>query len=187
MLKTLLSNILGVKLENIQILEGVNGKPYLKQKEVFFNLSHSEDVFVIAITALGQIGVDVEPRNRILDFSKIRDLVFSEDELNSFERLDQDLKQEAIVNLWTRKESFFKALGSGLTSPLKELEVTFVPGSEPVIKKIGWKNDEKENWKMISLDLNGHYIGAISVQTRIEKPILSMLTFENFKELNQFN
>jgi 4'-phosphopantetheinyl transferase len=92
-----------------------------------------------------------------------------------------------MINAWTRKESFFKALGSGLTSPLKELEVNFVSGSEPSIQKIGWGNDEKENWKMISLDINEEYIGVISVQTRLENPVLTELTFENLQERNLFN
>lgn len=187
MLKLLLSKLLGVKTENIEIIEGVNGKPYLKLQDIFFNVSHSCDCFVIAITKLGQIGVDIEPRNRIVEYSKIKNILFSQGELKSFENLENDLRQQAILNLWTRKESFFKALGSGLTSPLKEVDVTFIPGSEPSIEKIGWKENEKDNWKMISLDFNEDYIGAISVQTRIENPILIKLTFENFNELNLLN
>lgn len=186
-LKLLLSNLVGIKTDNLEIYEGVNGKPYLNQKDVFFNVSHSGDCFVIAITHLGPIGIDVEQKNRIMDCSKIKSFLFSESELKLFDCLEQESKQEAMINAWTRKESFFKALGSGLTSPLKELEVNFVSGSEPSIQKIGWGNDEKENWKMISLDINEEYIGVISVQTRVENPVLTELTFENLQERNLFN
>ena len=145
------------------------------------------DCFVIAITHLGQIGIDIEQKNRKLDYSKIKGLLFSESELNLFDDLEQDSKQEAIINAWTRKESFFKALGSGMTSPLKEFEVDFMPGSEPSINKMGWGNDEKENWKMISLDIDKDYIGAISVQSRMGNPLLNKFTFENLKAMKLFN
>ena len=186
-LKCFLSFITGIKIEEIIIYEGVNGKPYLNEKDVFFNVSHSVDCFVIAITHLGQIGIDIEQKNRKLDYSKIKGLLFSESELNLFDDLEQDSKQEAIINAWTRKESFFKALGSGMTSPLKEFEVDFMPGSEPSINKMGWGNDEKENWKMISLDIDKDYIGAISVQSRMGNPLLNKFTFENLKAMKLFN
>ena len=40
---------------------------------------------------------------------------------------------------------------------------------------------------MISLDINDDYIGVISVQTRLENPVLTELTFENLQERNLFN
>jgi 4'-phosphopantetheinyl transferase len=90
---------------------------------------------VIALTRIGAIGIDIELKSRIFNYEKLKQLILSDSEHITFNKLDEEDKQSAFLRCWTRKEAFFKAVGSGLSSPLKELEVTFDNFSEPEILK----------------------------------------------------
>ena len=54
----LLRNVCGVT-DDSQLMYGKNGKPYLKDKSIYFNLSHSGDYVVLAVADY-EVGVDIE-------------------------------------------------------------------------------------------------------------------------------
>lgn len=83
--------------------------------EVDFNLSHSGNMVLAAITRYGRIGVDVE----LMADLHPEDIAVAlrSDEL---ERLQREGK-EALYALWTRKESLVKARGQGLAIDVKDI------------------------------------------------------------------
>lgn len=98
-----------------------HGKPYLKKyPNIFFSISHCDGCAVCAI-ASAKIGVDAE---KIREYRpRVAHRVFSAGELaflNSSESLDHD-----FTMLWTLKESYVKAIGTGLSYPLKSVEFSF--------------------------------------------------------------
>ena len=100
-----------------EIVKTVLGKPYLKEfPGVQFNLSHSGPYGVCAISS-APVGVDVElVRPLRQDVAK---RFFTETEQGW---LTQRPPKEFFY-LWTRKESFSKALGKGLTLPMHSFSV----------------------------------------------------------------
>ena len=89
------------------------GKPYLENSPgIRFNLSHSGYIAMCAISDK-EIGCDVEriesPR---LALAK---RFFSVEEREYLEGLPQDERERAFYDIWTLKESFLKATGTGLT------------------------------------------------------------------------
>lgn len=94
-------------------------KPYFKESNIFFNISHSNDLVVCAINDTYEIGIDVEkitPIN-IVDFkSQMTDLEWQKLFLS-------DNQLEAFFDYWTQKEAIIKAHGMGLSIPLDSFEV----------------------------------------------------------------
>lgn len=103
-------------IEDFSLKYGENGKPYLADNAVFFNLSHSENTVICAVSER-EIGVDAE---KVGDFDmEIARRFFHRDEFELLEKLPtNEEKREMFYRLWTLKESFVKALGKGILTPL---------------------------------------------------------------------
>jgi len=100
------------------------GKPYLsypENPEVCFNLSHSGNLLLIAVTEGEQIGIDVEKNEDNIDFSGIAALVFSAEEQISLSH-SADPFQE-FYELWTAKEAILKSTGLGFSYPSNRFSV----------------------------------------------------------------
>ena len=101
------------KVEKLTFTYGGNGKPYLKDKRVFFNISHSGN-YVICSISESEIGCDVQILSEYKE--RIAKRFFTEEEhkiLNSSENPSED-----FTRLWTLKESVLKKNGEGITGGL---------------------------------------------------------------------
>lgn len=165
-IKSILSRHLEREVTDSEFQYGVNGKP-TALKDAHFNISHTASIFVIAITKTCPVGVDIELLNRKVNVSKVFDLVFSDKEREKFMHLSDAYKQEAFVNLWTRKEAFVKAKGGGMSFPLKAFEVTFTIGEEPKVNNTDWSAMEAKDWTLMSFDLLGGIRGALAFRGKI--------------------
>lgn len=101
-----------------RIRESPYGRPYLDER-VDFNLSHSGQVVVCALTQTGRIGIDVEAIREI-DFGSF-ERYMTPDEWNVIDQSTDPLM--VFFQLWTRKESLIKADGRGLSIPLETISV----------------------------------------------------------------
>ena len=91
------------------------------QDRLEFSLSHSESVALIAVVPGARIGVDVEverPR-RHLDALAARVLAAGD----HADWLDRPASEQlhAFLEQWTAKEAYLKAIGAGITRPLREV------------------------------------------------------------------
>jgi len=102
-----LREILSKYTSDVQFVIGENGKPSLANGAVHFNLSHSGDLAVIAVSD-HEIGVDVE---------QIRDGF-------DYESIMPAANRDEFFRAWTRKEACLKArgLGLGVSEPLPATE-----------------------------------------------------------------
>lgn len=108
----------GVSASLGDIKYGKNGKPYLSESRVCFNISHSGEYVVCAISDEVEIlGVDIEKHKtiNIFDFYNI----WTKEEW----KLIQEEDISTFYKFWTRKEAVIKAEGTGLELPLKEISV----------------------------------------------------------------
>ena len=96
-------------------------KPYLESHpDIHFNISHSGHWVVIAFSDQ-PVGVDVE-KIRKVNLNVARRF-FSEEEKRRLFSLPEKEQLSYFFDLWTLKESFLKAIGTGLTRPLKSFTV----------------------------------------------------------------
>ncbi|MBQ3567236.1 MAG: 4'-phosphopantetheinyl transferase superfamily protein [Oscillospiraceae bacterium] len=103
------------------LVYGEHGKPYLKNiNNVFFNISHCHELGVCTVSDT-EVGIDAENIRKWSPLVPKR--VFSDRENNFLENAEN--KDEAFFRLWTLKESFVKAIGIGISYPLKTCEFLF--------------------------------------------------------------
>lgn len=102
--------------ENVKIIRGDNGKPYVEGRDdLFFNLSHSGDMVICAVAPC-EVGCDVEHRRPAV--SRIASRYFTPEE-QAFVSLDPD----NFFRMWTLKESFLKVTGKGLALGLTDFSI----------------------------------------------------------------
>ena len=120
--------VLGGYLErdpaNLLLEIGEHGRPALSGvTRVEFNITHSEDLALIAITARGPVGVDVESLrtiDRALDLAR---RYLHPNELALVEAAPPAERSTIFLTCWTRKEAVLKSTGVGLTRDTRLLDV----------------------------------------------------------------
>jgi 4'-phosphopantetheinyl transferase len=149
-LRNILAQYLGQAPLQLQIYYGAEGKPALALdstgRSLSFNLSHSEDIAVLALGWDRNIGIDVERIRTDIEYEDIARSHFSTDELMSLRALPPQDRVEGFFLAWTRKEAYLKARGNGLQVPLDSFDVNlkpgeparFVRGVDPQWQIVGW-------------------------------------------------
>lgn len=134
-LRRILSHYLRTPPKDLPIAYGPHGKPQLSGNEINFNLSHSQDVAVIALSANFQIGIDFEKFNPTLDHEALAQRFFTAPERAYIATLPPDRRREGFYQCWTRKEAWMKALGHGLMQPLENFDVSIsLPASSATLR-----------------------------------------------------
>ena len=132
--RTLLRSQLSKRILNVLPHEWVfviddYGKPKLadgfSHLNLHFNLSHSEELVVVALSEGLKLGVDVECIHRPVFNMALAKRYFSKTELVDLIKLTEKQKTRRIAQLWTLKESYLKACGLGIRIPLAKLEFFF--------------------------------------------------------------
>lgn len=104
--------------EKIIIDVSKNGKPFLANSDLYFNVSHSKDTALVVISDV-EIGCDIEKIDIGMDCLRIAKRFYAEDEYEYLLNIDDSKKRAmAFYKLWTMKEAFVKAIGIGLTMEL---------------------------------------------------------------------
>lgn len=169
-LRILLGNYLDQAPESIVFDAIKNGKPFVaNEKNVQFNISHSEDCILLAFVKKNAVGIDVEYTKRPVEVETIARSFFSEEEASSLLALDKSYHKQAFYNCWTRKEAFIKALGNGLAFPLNQFVVSLDSEKRAELLATKWDVKEKEKWVLKSIQLKENYIGAIAIKGKVEK------------------
>jgi len=102
--------------DDISLIYNRYGKPILKKhKEVNFNISHSGS-WVVCAFGHKELGVDIEKIGNVnLQVAK---RFFHELEYDKLQAYDTKNQVDYFFYLWTLKECYIKAIGTGLHTPL---------------------------------------------------------------------
>ena len=162
-LRRLLAAYLDVEARDLTFSYGPNGKPALSgrfERALTFNVSHSQELALVAIARDVEMGVDVEAVRSMDDADDIASRFFSPRESAQLRALPVAVRTGAFFACWTRKEAYLKALGSGLAKPLDEFDVAFAPGETAALFVHG---DELETarWSIRELAPAPGYTGAL--------------------------
>lgn len=117
------------------------GKQYLKNDKIFFNISHSFDYVITAISN-NEIGIDIEKVRQTP--IKIINQFATEKEKEYILSSNKNI-EERIFKIYTLKEAYFKMLGTNLNNIL---EVEFIIENDKIYcndknVKVGFINDIK--------------------------------------------
>lgn len=149
-IRSVLSKYTDIKPEKLCFKRSLHGKPEVSNLGVklSFNLSHTSDIIVCAVTNNADIGIDVERIRFKPSLAKLSETLFNAKEQLDMSSLKGAEQQRRFFDYWTLKESFVKATGAGLREPLNE--VGFIPGetaaSIQYVSKHSCKNKNWHSW-----------------------------------------
>jgi 4'-phosphopantetheinyl transferase len=126
-----------------------------------FNLSHSRDLALVAVTGGSEIGVDLEWVSDAVEVEHVASTVFSPEEIAALGRLPMPQKREAFFNGWTRKEAIVKALGTGLGYPVQQLTVSMAPDEPARLIRSEDAAMDRSEWNLEALFPAPGYVGAV--------------------------
>lgn len=110
----------GISFSEEDVSRGEYGKPYLTEHpEISFNISHAEGI-AACIVSESECGIDCEPVRQYRP--NVMRRTFSESEIALVENAAAEERDLMFFRLWTLKESYIKAIGKGLSFPMKEAE-----------------------------------------------------------------
>ncbi|UNO48757.1 4'-phosphopantetheinyl transferase family protein [Alicyclobacillus acidoterrestris] len=96
------------------------GKPKIRESLGFdFNISHADKMMICGVTRHGMIGVDIEKVTNI-DVSIASEFLTHEE--RHFLMRNGNGNVDDFFRLWTLKEAFVKAIGTGITDDLKAIQ-----------------------------------------------------------------
>ena len=127
MLRQALGEYVNVSPAELTFTYSQYGKPALCGHNLHFNLSHSGDLAVCAISAVTEVGVDVERIREIEDMDALFRSISSAREYSAFRVLPRAERTRAFFETWTRKEACVKATGRGLSTPLADVDASRSP------------------------------------------------------------
>jgi 4'-phosphopantetheinyl transferase len=161
-LRSILAAYLLVPPRALEFISGPRGKPKLApvpgKDSVAFNLSHSHEVAMIAVTRRSEIGVDVEYVKDDFPFEEVARRFFSPAEVATLTRLPSELQRVAFFKCWTSKEAYLKAKGTGLYGKLDEVELLLT--QEHAVRV----NGAVAGWSLGEITISRSYVAAFVLQ-----------------------
>ncbi len=150
--------------KKIQFAYNKYGKPeFADPSPLSFNIAHSEDAIVFGFSKSGPVGIDVEKIKTNFDVLEIARRYFSPAETEALETCSGKDQIRAFYRCWTRKESFIKAKGKGLSFPLDAFTVSLDNDLSARLIATNWKATEKEDWQLFSFVPSEGYLAAATV------------------------
>jgi 4'-phosphopantetheinyl transferase len=151
----------------IQFVAGRNDKPLLADgisaEPVHFNLSHSNEMALVAITAAYPVGIDVEFLRPFNVMSRVAEKVFTPEERAQLDHLGKTDYVSGFYTAWTRKEALIKATGEGLSAALQSIEVALSPDEPPGVRRFG--DDDPTRWRLYDIDAGDRYRAALATRS----------------------
>lgn len=165
-LRELLGKYLNVPGASLEFSYGPQGKPMLagafEGHGIRFNVSHSGELALYAVTVGREVGVDVEYMKDLEEAESIAEHFFSPREVEKLMSLPKEQRHEAFFNCWSRKEAFIKVTGKGVSYGLDKFAVTLAP-DEPA--QLLWvEGIDAANWELYTLDAAEQYKAAVCVE-----------------------
>jgi 4'-phosphopantetheinyl transferase len=170
LVRTTLSRYADVAPHRWRFREGPQGRPEIDgpagAPPLRFNLSHTRGLVALVVTLELDAGVDVErPARRLKDPLALARHGFAPAEQRALERLGASARRELFCHLWTLKEAYVKARGSGILA-LPASRVACEIASDGLIGMSfdGELEDRPEDWQLALLAATGEHRLAVAVR-----------------------
>lgn len=168
LLRMILGSYIGADPKALQFRYSDKEKPSLISENagspVEFNVSHSGTTALLAFARGRALGVDVELMRQDFDHAAIAARFFSEDEQRQLAALAPADRYEGFFRCWTRKEAYIKAVGTGLSLPLHQFDVSLKPGDENALLCTRPDGAEAALWSMRDIPAGDGYVAALCVR-----------------------
>lgn len=165
-MRSVLASYLGCLGHEVCFASDAHGKPILRRethdRRLYFNLTHSRGAVALAVSGGREVGVDVEERQRTVEYLSLAERFFAPAETRYLQALRADHLPEAFFAIWTLKEAFVKGIGRGLSFPLDafafDLEANRLQRFQPLADFVAG------DWHFQQFNLGERHCGALAVQ-----------------------
>jgi 4'-phosphopantetheinyl transferase len=166
-LRKIISTYLALAPCELRFTYNEYGKPAVSDDQndcaLSFNLSHSAELALYAVTMGRDVGIDIEHIREDFATIEIAEQFFSKDEVAEIKSLPMDQRTLGFFNCWSRKESFIKAKGMGVSYILDRFTVSLTPGAPPALLKVDDDEREASQWKVYELSPGAGYVAALVI------------------------
>jgi 4'-phosphopantetheinyl transferase len=163
LVRELLGRATGRAPSSLAFMDGARGKPRLVGSTAaapFFNISHSGDTAVVAL-ATSEIGVDVETIRPVPNLDRLSRRFCSTSEQDWLLARRPVDREAAFLGLWTCKEAYLKAVGSGVAMPLRDV---VVEPAAPRLRAIAGDPNTARGWTLLRADLPEPAVCTVAVR-----------------------
>jgi len=124
LLRHILGRYLALVPHDLRFVEGPHGKPELAgaSSSLRFNLSHSDDLMLLAVTHTRAVGIDLELMRDNMPVETLADYYFEPEAAWGLRLLPPAQRIWKFYELWTSAEARLKAHGAGIAHGLRILE-----------------------------------------------------------------
>lgn len=173
-LRNILGRYLRLTAAKLRFLrEEPHGKPRLADGcgdgRLWFNMSHSDESALFAVTWGREVGVDIERIRPDVAAGRIAERFFASGEVAALRSLPESEQPKAFFRCWTRKEAYLKATGRGLSLPLRQFEVSVAPGQPAALLSAGDDPEEAARWSLRDLDVGSDFAAALCVEGEVRR------------------
>lgn len=170
LLRRMLGRYLAIDPAAVALVYSSHGKPLLAdgcgELPLRFNLAHSGRLVLYGFVLGHAIGVDIEKNRPDFAGQRIADRFFSPAEAYTLRTLPKEVREEAFLNCWTRKEAYIKARGEGLSFPLDAFDVSLKPGEPAALLRTHGDPEEAARWSLYAPETDPGYSAAVAVEGR---------------------
>ncbi len=167
----------------LKISSTPDGKPYLENSELEFNLSHSGNIWVCALCQSTQVGIDIQQRYPITSIKTIIKNYFSVDENIYLDSLPANQYNDKFFSLWTAKEAYLKAIGKGFQESPTEISTLPDESLQDFILDQAQSQQKSGEWTISAIDLEHDYSAAFAVLGHIDQIVRNNLTPDDYLEI----
>lgn len=142
------------------------GKPHIFTPEcaldLKFNISHTNGLVACVVNCDYELGVDIENTNRDIDHRKLAPTVLAPAEILALNELTPCEQSKYFYSLWTLKEAYIKARGTGITLPLDGFWFD-LDGAESRVQFTTRCTDRPERWQFSRFDPTPEHTLALAI------------------------
>lgn len=161
-LREILGSYLEMSPSQLHFSYSSRGKPYLGATPLHFNVTHSENLVLVAVSTACPLGIDVEQIRPIPEFEDIAINYFSTREATKLMALPREQQRRAFYRMWTCKEAGLKAAGTGLSELKSHAEARFPQEELEKIHAISGTNSIAAPWTMVELSPAPEYVATLA-------------------------
>ncbi len=130
-----------------------------------FNVAHTRQLVVCLVSRGIELGVDAEGKDRADEIVELAEEVFSQTELDQLRVLEEGEQRNRALTLWTLKEAYAKALGKGMSFPLKRVSFVFGAGGQIRLDENTEEHGLGVQWQFCHMDYAAHRIAVVIERT----------------------
>jgi len=171
-----LSHLTEVDPAKFSFTTNAYGKPFIttpiQHQTLHFNLSHTEGLAAIAISRHTALGIDVENKDRQILTQSIAEQFFAPEECHAVAQASEHERSTKMLEFWTLKESYIKAVGMGLSIALDSFAFKLATAQQAAcLLRLDAQAEELSAWRFWQGQPTENHLMALAFKPEHANPV----------------